>query len=111
MPRALQARPLARTALSDSAQQVSLDAFAKLKTLAGTPHANIMKPDGLVLLDEGDIPEKILHIDLGEWTDMLLIAPLTADTLSDMAHGKADKFLQAGWAKNGKKLLVNKQHR
>jgi len=35
----------------------------------------------------------VLHIDLGEWADMLLIAPLTADTLSDMAHGKADKFL------------------
>jgi 3-polyprenyl-4-hydroxybenzoate decarboxylase len=33
------------------------------------------------------------HIDLGEWADRLVIAPLTADTLSDMAHGKADKFL------------------
>ncbi len=33
------------------------------------------------------------HIDLGEWADKLLIAPLTADTLSDMANGKADKFL------------------
>ena len=35
----------------------------------------------------------IPHIDLGDWADILLIAPLTADTLSDMAHGKADKFL------------------
>ena len=33
------------------------------------------------------------HIDFGDWADILLIAPLTADTLSDMAHGKADKFL------------------
>ncbi len=30
--------------------------------------SDIMKPDGLVLLDEGDIPEKILHIDLGDFT-------------------------------------------
>lgn len=35
----------------------------------------------------------IPHIDLGDWADMLLIAPLSADTLSDMAHGKANKFL------------------
>ena len=35
----------------------------------------------------------ILHIDLGEWADVLLIAPLSADTLSDMAHGRANKFL------------------
>lgn len=30
--------------------------------------SDIMKPDGLVLLDEGDIPEKILSIDLGDFT-------------------------------------------
>ena len=30
--------------------------------------SDIMKPDGLVLLDEGDIPERILHIDLGDFT-------------------------------------------
>jgi phosphopantothenoylcysteine decarboxylase len=36
---------------------------------------------------------EIPHIDLGEWADILLIAPLSADTLSDMAHGKTSKFL------------------
>ncbi len=30
--------------------------------------SDIMKPDGLVLFDEGDIPEKILHIELGDFT-------------------------------------------
>lgn len=30
--------------------------------------SDIMKPDGLVLLDEADIPEKILGIDLGDFT-------------------------------------------
>ncbi|MEO6873426.1 MAG: DNA polymerase [Opitutaceae bacterium] len=30
--------------------------------------SDIMKPDGLVLLDESDIPEKILGIDLGDFT-------------------------------------------
>jgi phosphopantothenoylcysteine decarboxylase len=35
----------------------------------------------------------VLHIDFGKWADVLLIAPLTADTLSDIANGKCDKFL------------------
>lgn len=53
-----------------------------------------------VLTDKDEWPESgyskgspVPHIDLGDWADLLLIAPLTADTLSDMAHGKADKFL------------------
>jgi len=33
------------------------------------------------------------HIEFHKWADMLLIAPLTADTLADIANGKADKFL------------------
>ncbi len=53
-----------------------------------------------VMTDKDEWPEGgyvkdqlIPHIDLGDWADALLIAPLSADTLSDMAHGKADKFL------------------
>ena len=53
-----------------------------------------------ILTDRYEWPEggyvkgaPVPHIDLGEWADALVIAPLTADTLSDMAHGKADKFL------------------
>lgn len=48
------------------------------------------------------------HIDLGEWADKLLIAPLTADTLSDMAHAKANKFLTStilAWT-IGKPLII-----
>ncbi len=53
-----------------------------------------------VMTDKDEWPEGgymkdqlIPHIDLGDWADTLLIAPLSADTLSDMAHGKANKFL------------------
>jgi phosphopantothenoylcysteine decarboxylase len=49
------------------------------------------------------------HIDLGEWADKLLIAPLTADTLSDMAHGKADKFLTSivlAWPRDKQIILA-----
>ena len=35
----------------------------------------------------------VLHIELREWADTLLIAPLTANTLAKMAHGMADNLL------------------
>jgi phosphopantothenoylcysteine decarboxylase / phosphopantothenate---cysteine ligase len=37
--------------------------------------------------------ERPLHIHLGEWADVFLIAPLTANTLSKLALGLADNLL------------------
>ncbi|MGB6297985.1 MAG: bifunctional phosphopantothenoylcysteine decarboxylase/phosphopantothenate--cysteine ligase CoaBC [Rivularia sp. (in: cyanobacteria)] len=34
-----------------------------------------------------------LHIELGEWADVFLIAPLTANTLAKLAYGIADNLL------------------
>ena len=34
-----------------------------------------------------------LHIALGEWADVFVIAPLTANTLGKLAHGLADNLL------------------
>ncbi len=34
-----------------------------------------------------------LHIDLGEWAEFIVIAPLTANTLAKLAHGMADNLL------------------
>jgi phosphopantothenoylcysteine decarboxylase / phosphopantothenate---cysteine ligase len=34
-----------------------------------------------------------LHIHLGEWADVFLIAPLTANTLAKLSHGIADNLL------------------
>ena len=34
-----------------------------------------------------------LHIELGEWADVLVISPLTANTLAKLAHGFADNLL------------------
>jgi phosphopantothenoylcysteine decarboxylase/phosphopantothenate--cysteine ligase len=34
-----------------------------------------------------------VHIELGEWADVLVIAPLTANTLGKLAHGLADNLL------------------
>ena len=34
-----------------------------------------------------------VHIDLGEWAEVFVIAPLTANTLGKLAHGLADNLL------------------
>lgn len=34
-----------------------------------------------------------LHIELGEWAEVMLLAPLTADFLAKLAHGLADDLL------------------
>jgi phosphopantothenoylcysteine decarboxylase / phosphopantothenate---cysteine ligase len=37
--------------------------------------------------------QRPLHIELGEWADVFLIAPLTANTLGKLVHGLADNLL------------------
>ncbi len=37
--------------------------------------------------------DRPLHIELGEWADLILLAPLTANTLGKLAHGLADNLL------------------
>lgn len=39
------------------------------------------------------IHHRPLHIELGEWADLLVIAPLTANTLAKLAYGMADNLL------------------
>lgn len=39
------------------------------------------------------VHQRPLHIELGEWADLILIAPLTANTLGKLAHGLADNLL------------------
>lgn len=45
----------------------------------------------------------VLHIDLGNWAEKIIIAPTSANSLSDFAHGKASDLLQsillAAWKK------------
>lgn len=50
-----------------------------------------------VLIDPFDMKtgEWTSHIDLGSWADLILMAPLSANTLSKMANGLADNLLVA----------------
>lgn len=47
-----------------------------------------------------------LHIELGEWADLFVIAPLTANTLSKLAYGFADNLLTNTVLASGCPLLV-----
>ncbi|TDM17961.1 bifunctional phosphopantothenoylcysteine decarboxylase/phosphopantothenate--cysteine ligase CoaBC [Macrococcoides canis] len=40
-------------------------------------------------------PAEIQHISLGDWADIMIIAPLTASTLGKIAHGISDNMLTA----------------
>jgi phosphopantothenoylcysteine decarboxylase len=60
--------------------------------------------DGVVIRDEDEWPGQryergapVLHIELRRWADLLLIAPLDANTLAKLALGLADNCLSCVW--------------
>ena len=69
--------------------------------------------DCKIFQDADEWPEKyvrgspVLHIDLRNWADLLVIAPLSANTLAKLAAGMADNLLTSvvrAW--NRQKLVV-----
>ncbi|KAF2840787.1 flavo protein [Patellaria atrata CBS 101060] len=85
-----------RLVLTQSASQFLAGQSAEqpsLSTLGTLPHV-----DG-IYLDEDEWSEpwvrgnKILHIELRKWADLLLIAPLSANSLAKMVYGISDNLL------------------
>ena len=73
-----------RCVLTESARQfVAPLTFATLSRHAAYTDAEFW---------QGDRPRP-LHIELGEWAEIILLAPLTANTLGKLAHGLADNLL------------------
>src|SRR5438309_648961 len=71
------------------------------------PVARARNP-GVVTLDEDEWPgssegdhyrreDKVLHIELRRWADLLLVAPLDANTLAKLVAGLADNCLTCVW--------------
>jgi phosphopantothenoylcysteine decarboxylase len=71
------------------------------------PVARHRNPD-IVTIDEDEWPgssagnhyrrdDKVLHIELRRWADLLLIAPLDANTLAKLVVGLADNCLTCVW--------------
>ncbi|HTU18778.1 MAG TPA: flavoprotein [Gemmataceae bacterium] len=65
-------------------------------------------PRETLVLDEDEWPgrsegrrwrrdEEVLHIQLRRWADILLVAPLDANTLAKLANGLADNCLTCAW--------------
>jgi phosphopantothenoylcysteine decarboxylase len=79
----------ARFLAGQSSEQPSLDELSRMPNV-----------DGIYLdADEWAIPwtrgAKILHIELRRWADLLVIAPLSANTLAKMAAGFCGNLLMS----------------
>ena len=73
-----------RVILTNSAQQfISPLTFATLARHPAYTDADFWQP----------VHHRPLHIELGEWADIFLIAPLTAQTLAKLSFGFADNLL------------------
>ncbi|MBW4431402.1 MAG: bifunctional phosphopantothenoylcysteine decarboxylase/phosphopantothenate--cysteine ligase CoaBC [Pelatocladus maniniholoensis HA4357-MV3] len=73
-----------RTILTNSAQKfITPLTFSTLSRHPAFTDENFWQP----------IYSRPLHIELGEWAEVFLIAPLTANTLAKLAHGMADNLL------------------
>lgn len=80
-----------------------LESGYEVKVAATQASLHFWKPESVsvpVYLDADEWPEErytdgspIRHIELREWADMFLIAPVTANTLAKMAHGISDNLL------------------
>jgi phosphopantothenoylcysteine decarboxylase len=76
-------------------------------------------PRGSLVQDEDEWPgrsegrrwqrdDEVLHIQLRRWADLLLIAPLDANTLAKLANGLADNCLTCVWRawESGRPVLL-----
>ena len=52
------------------------------------------------------IRDRPLHIDLCDWADVLIMAPLTATTLSKWVTGNADGLISSILIANNKPIIV-----
>ena len=67
----------------------SAEAFVSALTFATLSRHAAYTDDSFWSADQA----RPLHIELAEWADIFLIAPLTANTLGKLAHGLADNLL------------------
>lgn len=73
--------------MTDAAQQFV--APVTFQALTGRPVYTSMWHTGT----GGGLPTHIAHVGLGEGADLLVIAPVTANTIAKLAHGLADDLL------------------
>lgn len=57
------------------------------------------------IFDETD-PSVIKHISLADWADLILVAPITANTIAKMTYGIADNMLSATLLASTKPIFI-----
>ena len=77
-----------RVVMTDQAQR-----FVSPVTFAALARQTVHTDADFWLAAQSQPTYRPLHIALGEWTDVLAIAPLTANTLGKLTHGLADNLL------------------
>lgn len=75
-----------------------LSEFAEIKIISTNSALKFIDSNLTVLTDHDEehwkkIGDPILHIDLRRWADLMIIAPLSANTLGKIVHGLADNLL------------------
>ena len=75
---------------------------AEVKVILTPAAKSFVSPLTLSTLSKNEVLEDLFsgatwanHVMLGRWADVMLIAPLTCNTLSKMAHGVCDNLLMA----------------
>jgi phosphopantothenoylcysteine decarboxylase/phosphopantothenate--cysteine ligase len=87
---------------------------AEVKVVMTRDAANFVTPHTLAVLSRNDVITDFFdanhnwnnHVHLALWADIMLIAPLTANTLAKMAHGICDNVLMATYLSARTKTIV-----
>ncbi len=59
-----------------------------------------------VYVEDFSFEDPLVHIEIGDWADVFVIAPLTANTLAKIANGVADNLLTTSFLACDKKKVV-----
>lgn len=77
---------------------------AEVKVILTPAARDFVSPLTLSTLSRNPVPVDLFkenewanHVQLGRWADIMLIAPLSVNTLSKMAQGQCDNLLLATW--------------
>lgn len=87
---------------------------AEVKVILTKSATNFITPQTLSVLSRNEVVLDFFdsdfnwnnHVHLAEWADIMLVAPLTANTLAKMAHGLCDNMLLATYLSAKSKTIV-----
>lgn len=80
-------------AAKDFVTPLTLSTLSKNEVISSFTKKEVVPNQGQISIN--DEPLWNNHVEMGLWADLMLIAPVTANTLSKMASGNSDNFLLA----------------